>query len=60
MVFFQGEDLNANAKTLATEMMGKSDKVVSGCTDHHLILVNSKASKNLDRVQIENIGNKVS
>ena len=59
MVFFQGEDLNANAKTLAAEMMGKGDEVVAGGTDNHF-LVNLKASKNVDRVRIENIGNKVS
>jgi len=50
----------ANAKTLAAEMMGKGYKVVSGGTDNHLILVNLKASKNVDGARVENICNKVS
>lgn len=50
----------ANAKTLADEMMAKGFKVVSGGTDNHLILVNLKASKNIDGARVENICNKVS
>ncbi len=49
----------SNAKTMAAEMMNKGYKVVSGGTDNHLILVNLKASKDIDGARVENICNKV-
>merc|ERR1711978_548870 len=47
----------ANAKVLASEMMAKGYKVVSGGTDNHLILVNLKASKGIDGARVENVCN---
>ena len=49
----------ANAKVMASEMMAKGYKVVSGGTDNHLILVNLKASKNIDGARVEKICDKV-
>ena len=44
---------------MASEMMAKGYKVVSGGTDNHLILVNLKASKNIDGARVEKICDKV-
>jgi len=49
----------ANAKVLASEMMARGYKVVSGGTDNHLILVNLKQSKNIDGARVEKICDKV-
>jgi len=49
----------ANAKVMASEMMAKGYKIVSGGTDNHLILVNLKASKNIDGARVEKICDKV-
>ena len=39
--------------------MAKGYKIVSGGTDNHLILVNLKASKNIDGARVEKICDKV-
>ena len=40
-------------------MISGDYKVVSGCNDNHLILVNLKASKNVDGARVKNIFNMV-
>lgn len=48
-----------NAKTMASEMVARGYKVLTGGTDNHLILVNLKQSKGIDGARVENICNKV-
>ena len=48
-----------NAKTLASEMVARGYKVLTGGTDNHLILVNLKSSKGVDGARVETICNKV-
>ena len=49
----------ANAKAMASALLGKSYSLVSGGTDNHLVLVNLKASKGIDGARVENVCNKV-
>jgi len=49
----------ANAKTMADSLQEKGYTLVSGGTDNHLVLVNLKASKNIDGARVETVCNKV-
>jgi len=49
----------ANAKAMASALLGKSYSLVSGGTDNHLVLLNLKASKGIDGARVENVCNKV-
>lgn len=50
----------ANAKSMAEELLKRDYTLVSGGTDNHLVLVNLKASKNIDGARVETVCNKVS
>ena len=50
----------ANARTMADSLKEKQYELVSGGTDNHLVLVNLKASKNIDGARVEAVCNQVS
>jgi len=49
----------ANAKAMASALMGKQYRLVSDGTDNHLVLVNLKASKGIDGARVETVCDKV-
>lgn len=49
----------ANAKTMAQCLLDKGYALVSGGTDNHLVLVNLKASKDIDGARVESVCNQV-
>ena len=49
----------ANAATMADELLKRNYNLVSGGTENHLVLVNLKASKNIDGARVETVCNKV-
>ena len=46
-----------NAKTLASEMVARGYKVLTGGTDNHLILVNLKSSKGVGMISHKKVIN---
>jgi glycine hydroxymethyltransferase len=50
----------ANAKTMSDELLKRNYALVSGGTENHLVLVNLKASKNIDGARVETVCDKVS
>lgn len=50
----------ANAKAMSDELLKRGYALVSGGTENHLVLVNLKASKNIDGARVETVCNKVS